>query len=70
MMTDEEKIIKHVAKAPNFKCPGPDMIPNFRLKQLHSLHPHYARAFNKLFQGEQPMDEWVTEGNIILIPKF
>ena len=63
IIIDEEKMRTHLAKVPNFKCPGPDGIPNSWLKQLHALHPHYARAFNELIQWEQPMDEWFTEGN-------
>ena len=54
---------------PNFKSPGPDRIPHFWLKQLDSLHNHDARAFNELIQGEEDLDEWLTEGNTFLIPK-
>ena len=63
MTNDEKKMRKQFAKAPNFKCPGTDGIQNLWLKQLHALHPHYARAFTKLIQGEQPTDERFTEGN-------
>ena len=54
---------------PNFKSPGPDGIPNFWLKQFDALHVHYAQAFNELLQGDQEMDERLTEDNTFLIPK-
>ena len=54
---------------PNFKSPVPNGIPSFCLKQIDSLHVHYARAFNELIPGEQEMDELLTEGSTFLIPK-
>ena len=64
---DAEK--RQFSKMANFKSTGPDGIPNFWLKQFDALHDHYARAFNELIQGDQEMDEWLTEGNTFLIPK-
>ena len=65
---------KQLAKIPNFKSPVTtwelsDGIPNFWPKQLDSLHIHYARAFNKLIQGEETLDEWLIVGNTVLIWK-
>ena len=56
MINDEEKMRKHLEKAPNFKCPGPDGIPNFWLKQLDALNNHCTQAFKKLTQEEEVME--------------
>lgn len=53
----------------NFKSPGIDKIPNFWLKKLHSLHPHYASSFTKLVKGETVSPEWLTHGITTLLPK-
>jgi hypothetical protein len=51
----------------NWKDPGRDQIPNFRLKQFTATHKHAAEIFNKLLEADQ-ITEWLTAGIAFLIP--
>ena len=65
----EEKIRNKITQYCNFKAPGIDKIPNFWLKKLTSLHPHYVRAFTKIQREEEETPEWLTTGLTNLHPK-
>ena len=43
---------------------------NFWFKQLTSLHPELANAYNKFLKNLEQSPEWLTEGGTFLIPKF
>ena len=60
---------KKITQYGNFKSPGIDKIPNFWLKKLSSLHPHYANTFNKLINKEEETPAWLTHGTTSLLPK-
>ena len=60
---------KKITEYGNFKSPGIDKIPNFWLKKLSSLHPHYANTFNKLINREEESPTWFTHGATSLLPK-
>ena len=48
----EELIRRKISEYSNFKTPGIDKIPNFYLKKITSLHPHYVIAFTKIQKKE------------------
>ena len=60
---------KKITKYGNFKSPGIDKIPNFWLKKLEALHPHYACTFNKLINNQEQSPSWLTHGSTSLLPK-
>ena len=64
-----ETVTKKITQYGNFKSPGIDKIPNFWLKKLNSLHPHYACSFNKLVTNQELPPAWLTHGSTKLLPK-
>ena len=66
---DASVIKKKILEYGNFKTPGVDKIPNFWIKKLEALHPHYANTFNKLIDEEIDSPEWLTQGSTTLLPK-
>ena len=60
---------KKITQYGNFKSPGIDKIPNFWLKKLNSLHPHYASTFNKLINNQEESPDWLAHGKTSLLPK-
>ena len=53
----------------NFKCPGPDNLTNFWLKQIYPLHNLYTTSFNRILNNEESIPVWLTKGTTSLIPK-
>ena len=66
---DASVIKRKILEYGNFKSPGVDKIPNFWIKKLESLHPHYANTFNKLIDEETVAPAWLTQCNTTLLPK-
>ena len=66
---DASVIKRKITDYGNFKSPGVDKLPNFWIKKLDSLFPHYASSFNNLILGETETPEWLTHGNTTLLPK-
>lgn len=48
---------------------GCDGVANFWFKQLTSLHPELANAYNKILKNPQQSLGWLTEGMTFLIRK-
>ena len=69
LVITEEVVRKKIKEFSNFKAPGIDKIPNFWLKKMAALHPHYALSFMKIQKGEEQSPEWLTIGNTSLLPK-
>ena len=65
----EELLRRKINEYSNFKAPGIDKIPNFYLKRITALHPHYAQAFAKIQKNEMESPDWLTSGNTNLLPK-
>ena len=65
----EDKLRRKINEYHNFKAPGTDKIPNFWLKKLTALHPHYLLAFTRIIKREEETPEWLTTGMTTLIPK-
>ena len=65
----EELIRRKISEYSNFKTPGIDKIPNFYLKKITALHPHYVMAFTKIQKKEMESPDWLTTGNTSLLPK-
>jgi len=53
----------------DWKAAGCDGMVNFWLKQLTSLHPELANAYNNILKNPEQSPEWLTEGVTFLIPK-
>ena len=60
-----EETIKSIHKTSNWKAAGCDGVANFWLKQLTSLHPELANAYNSILKNP----DWPTKGVTFLIPK-
>lgn len=53
----------------DWKSPGPDNIPNYWLKRLHSVHESLAKCYNNLIDNPTEIPNWLMSGKTILIPK-
>ena len=63
-----EKVKSVLAKIPNWKSPGPDLVQGYWLKNFTSLHERIAYQLNDcLKQGNVP--SWMTRGRTVLIMK-
>ena len=69
LVITEELARKKIKEFSNFKAPGIDKIPNFWLKKVTALHPHYVLTFMKIQKGDEQSPEWLTMGNTNLLPK-
>ena len=69
LVITEEVVRKKIREFSNFKAPGVDKIPNFWLKKITALHPHYSLTFMRIQKGEEEPPEWLTIGNTNLLPK-
>ena len=64
-----EQIKQAVGKMLNWKAPGQDKIQNYYLKYFSKMHDHLAILFTNILKGEEPLEDWLTTGKVILIPK-
>ena len=63
-----EKVKKVVAKMPNWKPPGPDLVQGFWLRNFWSMHLIITHQLETCLQeGEVPA--WMTTGRSVLIEK-
>ena len=60
LVITEELARKKIKEFSNFKTPGIDKIPNFWLKKMTALHPHYVLTFMKIQKGEKLSLDWLT----------
>ena len=65
-----EETIKAIHKTSNWIVKECDGAANFWLKQLTSLRPELANAYNKILKNLEQFPEWLNEGVTFLIPKF
>ena len=54
-------------KTNNWKSPGPDVFPNFWLKQLTTLHHHLL--YNQVIENPENLPDWFTTAQTYLLPK-
>ena len=64
-----DELKANIARASNWKCPGPDKLPNFWIKQFTSLHEKMAKTFTEILKDPETAPDWLTAGNTILLPK-
>ena len=63
-----DTVTQFLKKVPNWKAPGPDLVPGFWLKNFTSLHTCIANNLQScLDTGIVP--DWMTKGRTILIMK-
>ena len=68
-MIKEEKIIRGIKTLPNWKTSDGEMIFNFTIKKLKSLHKTIAKLIIKIINGDERFPEGMTEGRTFLKPK-
>ncbi|CAH0732035.1 unnamed protein product, partial [Brenthis ino] len=62
--------IKHsLSKMLNWKAPGQDKVQNYYLKYFTKMHDHLAMLYTRVLKWEEPLEDWLTTGKVILIPK-
>lgn len=64
-----EEIKTAINNTSNWKSPGIDLIPNFWLKHLHSIHDQLTRTFNDVLRNPESAPPWLTTGKTFLLPK-
>lgn len=65
----ETDVKRSLAKASNWKAPGPDNLQNFWYKKFTTMHPLIATAFNNIIQYPETAPEFLTRGKTFLLPK-
>ena len=58
-----------MTRAPNWKSPGPDRLPNFGIKQFKSLHKPMAEAYSEMIKDPKHTPDWLVEGATNVLPK-
>ena len=58
-----------IKRANNWKSPGIDMLPNFWLKYITSLHAELVKAFNVIMNIPERTPDWLTKGKTHLLAK-
>ena len=48
---------------------GPDILPNFWIKQFKSLHKALAEAYSEIIKDPKQTPDWLVEGSTNLLPK-
>ena len=62
------KLKKVLARIPNWKAPGPDMVQGFWIKHFTSLHEHLLQNYKDCLTNKQ-VPTWLTKGRTVLIQK-
>ena len=57
-----------LARIPNWKAPGPDMVQGFWIKHFTSLHEHLLQNYKDCLTNKQ-VPTWLTKGRTVLIQK-
>ena len=64
-----EELRVNMNRAANWKSPGPDRLPNFRIKQFKNLHKLMAEAYSEIIKDPKQTPDWLVEGATNLLPK-
>ena len=64
-----EELRVNMARAANWKSPGPDRLPNFWIKQFKSLHKLMAEAYSENIKDPKQTPDWLVKGPTNLLPK-
>ena len=62
-------VTKQLKKIPNWKCPGPDGVQGYWLKNVTELHKRMADQFNGLLNNGVEIPTWMTTGKTVLCLK-
>ena len=54
---------------PNWKCPGPDVIQRYWLKNFTALHKRIAEHLNGMINNGVAITKWMTTGKTVLCQK-
>ena len=66
---DPDVFEKVVARTPNNKAPGRDLITGLWIKRLTAIHEDLIELYNKAFRQEIDIPEWLIISKTILLPK-
>ena len=64
-----EMVTQQTRKIPNWKCPGPDGVQGYWLKNLTELHKRIADQLNELLNDKNEIPNWMNTGRTILCQK-
>ena len=64
-----EVVAQQTRKIPIWKCPGPDCVQGYWLKNFTELHKRIADQLNKLLHGKTEIPNWMNTGRTILCQK-
>ena len=64
-----ERVQKTARKIKNWKAPGKDEVHGYWIKKLHGLHNRIAQQLQQVFQTDEEIPTWMTEGRTTLIMK-
>ena len=62
-------VTQQTRKIPNWKCPGPDGVQGYWLKNLSELHKRITDQRNELLSGKTEIPNWMNTGRTILCQK-
>ena len=58
-----------LGRSMNWKAPGVDLVPNYWLKNITSLHPELASMLNNCIKSPESTPKWLVTGKSTLLPK-
>ena len=62
-------VAQQTRKIPSWKCPGPDGVQGYWLKNFTELHKRIADQLNELLHGKTEIPNWMNTGRTILCQK-
>ena len=62
-------VTQQTRRIPNWKCPGPDGVQGYWLKNLTELHMRIASQLNDLLNRRAKIPNWMITGKTILCQK-
>ena len=62
-------VVKQTRKIPYWKCPGPDGVQGYWLKNFTALHERIADQLNDMINNGVEIPKWMTTGKTVLCQK-
>ena len=66
---NEHDFLCQLNRQMNWKAPGIDLLPNYWLKTITTIHPLMTSALDELMKNPDSLPQWVVTGRTTLLPK-
>ena len=62
-------VTQQTRKVPNWKCPGPDGVHGYWLRNVSALRERKATQMDDMINNRMDIPKWMTSGKMILCQK-